>query len=301
MNKKILVLITIVIAIILFVIVTGLIFYYLFYYEKPEEEVDLEDEDSFSIIETEPIPYDDEGEYRFNTGTAEFVVYPPNLETFEFGYFEAYNNGEKVYSTTPLYMITDLLAFEYNGNKYIIISEYSGGAHCCFEEYIFLLDKNNDLELIGILDLGNAHILEDSLFMKDENLYIKIFDDRFAYFYTPYISSYFFIQYLKIEQDNLIASNNNFQEDYLKEAIRCENNLKEQLEQEIEEFESYSPLLVCITINYLLAGQEQEAWQKFEQYSVQVPLGRYGTSVNLEDFKQGLIQLYQSESIPIRK
>lgn len=301
MNKKILVLITIVIAIILFLIVTGLIFYYLFYYEKPEEEVDLEDEDSFSIIETEPIPYDDEGEHRFNIGTAEFVVYPPNLETFEFGYFEAYNSGEKVYSTTPLYMITDLLAFEYDGNKYIIISEYSGGAHCCFEEYIFLLDKNNDLELIGILDLGNAHILEDSLFMKDDDLYIKIFDDRFAYFYTPYVSSYFFIQYLKIEQDNLIASNNNFQEDYLKEAIRCENNLKEQLEQEIEEFESYSPLLVCITINYLLADQEQKAWQKFEQYSVQVPLGHYGTLVNLEDFKQGLIQLYESESIPIRK
>ena len=297
MNKKILVLITIIIAIILFVVVAGLIFYYLLYYEKPEEEVDLEDEDDFSIIKAEPMPYEED--YRFNIGTAEFVIYVPDLEAFEFGYFEAYNNGEKVYSTTPLYMIMDLLAFEYNGNKYIIISEYSGGAHCCFEEYIFLLDKNNDLELIGILDLGNTHILEDSLFMEDDDLYIKIFDDRFAYFYTPYVNSYFFIQYLKIEQDNLIASNNNFQEDYLKEAIRCEDNLKEQLEQEIEEFESYSPLLVCITVNYLLAGQEQKAWQEFEQYSVQVPLEHYGTSVNLEDFKQGLIELYQSESIPI--
>ena len=299
MNKKILILITIVIAIILFVVVAGLIFYYLLYYEKTEKEVDLKDEDTFSIIKAEPIPYEED--YRFNIGTAEFVIYAPDFETFEFGYFEAYNNGEKVYSTAPLYMIMDLLAFEYNENKYIIISEYSGGAHCCFEEYIFFLDKNNDLELIEILDLGNAHILEDSLFMENDDLYIKIFDDRFAYFYTPYVNSYFFIQYLKIEQDNLIASNNNFQEDYLKEAVRCENNLKEQLEQEIEEFENYSPLLVCITVNYLLAGQEQKAWQKFEQYSVEVPSEHYGTSVNLEDFKQGLIQLYELESIPIRK
>jgi len=299
MNKKTLVLISIIIAIILFVIVAGLIFCYLYYYDKPEEEDDLEDEDSFSIIKAESMPYEED--YSFGIGTAEFVIYAPDLETFEFGYFEAYNNGEKVYSTAPLYMIMDLLAFEYNGNKYIIISEYSGGAHCCFEEYIFFLDKDDDLELIGVLDLGNTHISEDSLFMENDDLYIKIFDDRFAYFYTPYINSYFFVQYLKIEQDNLIASNNNFQEDYVKEAIRCENDLKEQLEQGIEEFENYSSLLVCITVNYLLAGQGQKAWQELEQYSAQVPLEHYGALVDIEEFKQGLIQLYQSESVPIKR
>jgi len=60
-------------------------------------------------------------------------------------------------------------------------------------------------------------------------------------------------------------------------------------------------LLVCITVNYLLAGQEEEAWQKFEQYSVQVPLNYYGDLVDLEQFKQDLINLFQSETISVRK
>jgi len=199
-------------------------------------------------------------------------------------------------------MVLDILAFKYQWNEYIIVSDYSGGAHCCFSEYIFCLGENNELKFIGSLDLGETHISEESLVMKGKNLFIKIFDDRFAYFYTPYVNSYFFAQYLEVEDDQLIINNTDFQADYLEQAFRCENDLKEQLaKQETEEFENYSPLLVCITVNYLLANEEEEAWQKFEQYSVQVPLNYYGDLVDLEQFKQDLINLYQSESILIRK
>jgi len=299
--KKILILTTVVIIVVLLILLIGAGIYFFYYYQNPDKENDSEDQKElgFSIIETDPIPYDQE--YRFNIGKAEFIIYPPDLETFEFGYFEAYNKGEKVYSTEPLYMIMDLLAFQYDSNKYIILGEYSGGAHCCFQNYIFLLDENDDLELIAILDLGEATILEDNIFIKDEDLYIKIFDDRFAYFYTPYVTSYLFAQYLKVEGDKLIESNKDFQKDYLKEAVKCENDLEKELTQGSEEFDSYAPLLTCIAINYLLADQEQEAWQKFEEYSVQVPLSYYGTSINLESFKQEIIGLYQSESIPFRR
>ncbi len=304
MNKKILILITIVITIIIFVLIIGALVFYFFFYqpdqEKSKDEEKVSDWKNFSILKAGEIPYDEE--YRYEVDTAEFVIYPPDLESFEFGYFEVYNKGEKVYTSTPLYMVLDILAFKYQWNKYIIVSDYSGGAHCCFSEYIFCLGENNELKFIGSLDLGETHILEESLIMKGKNLYIKIFDDRFAYFYTPYVSSYFFSQYLEVEDDQFIINNVDFEKDYLEEAFNCENDLEEQLaEQETEEFENYSPLLVCITINYLLAGQEEEAWQKFEHYSVQVPLNYYGGLVDLKQFKQDLINLFESEPITIRK
>lgn len=307
MNKKILVLISILIAIIISVLIIGAVVFYFFFYqsdqEKPEDEEDTEDTSdwkNFSILETGEISYDEE--YRYEISTAEFVIYPPDLETFEFGYFEVYNKGEKVYTSTPIYMILDILAFSYQWNEYIIVSEYSGGAHCCFSEYIFYLGKNNELKFIGTLNLGETHILEESLVMKGKKLYIKIFDDRFAYFYSPYFNSYFFAQYLEVQDDQIIINNIDFHQDYIEEAFICENDLEEQLaKQETEEFEDYSSLLVCITVNYLLAGEEEEAWQKFEQYSVQVPLNYYGDLVDLEQFKQDLIDLFESETISIRK
>ncbi len=284
MNTKIIILISVIIIILVLALIAGLIFY--LYYSEEEEIVSKEDE--FSIIKTEQVSFDKEQAYEI--GTAEFIVYPPDFENFDFGYFEAYNKGEKVYASTPLYMIMDILAFEYKGKKYIILSDYSGGAHCCFEEYVFLLD--DDLELIETLELGETTILEDSLIMEDDKLYIKIFDDQFAYFYTPYVTSYFFVQYLEVKDDELIINNSAFEEEYIQEAERCEDELEEQIEQGVGSFENYSPYLVCITLNYLLAGKEDLAWQKFESYSSRVPLDYYGEEVDLDQFKQDFIELY---------
>jgi len=129
MNKKILILITIIIAIILFLLMVVGVIYFFYYYESSDKDDDLEDEEeasdwkNFSILKTGEIPYDEE--YRYEISTAEFVIYPPDLETFEFGYFEVYNKGEKVYTSTPIYMVLDILAFKYQLNKYIIVSDYS--------------------------------------------------------------------------------------------------------------------------------------------------------------------------------
>ncbi len=297
MNKKVLILISLAVGVFVVILAAaGLIFYFFFYQTERakikgrEETGEVSDSADFSILEAKEIPFGEE--YSYEIGTAEFVVYPPDLENYQFGYFEVYNRGEKIYASAPLYMVLDILAFEYQGNKYVILSDYSGGAHCCFRDYIFYLTEDDELKFMGSLDLGETHILEESLLVKGKNLYLKIFDDRFAYFYTPYVNSYFFPQYLKVEGDQLTISNTDFQEDYLEQALGCENDLEEKLaEQKTKEFENYSPLLVCITANYLLAGQEKKAWQKFEDYSVQVPLDYYGELVNLEQFKQDLINL----------
>jgi len=293
MFSKILVLIFVSFFIILILIaVGGLIFY--FYFWPSKEEGFVSEETYFSILKKEAIAFDLKEEYHYNLETAEVIIYPPDFENYQFGYFEVYNKKEKIYSSTPTYLVSDLLAFQYQENKYIIISDYSGGAHCCFEEYVFFLNKANELKLIAVLDLGNTHLSEDSLFIKNKALYLKIFDDRFAYFYTPFASSYFFVQYFKIAADQLILSNNDFPEEYLSEALRCEEELNQELEQEEKEelFEFYSPLLACLTTNYVLAGQEEEAWQKFDRYSRQVPLNYY-TEIDLEQFKQELKEILE--------
>lgn len=208
---------------------------------------------------------------EYEIGTAKFKIFPkvykPETRKYLWGYFEVYNKGERIYTSEPIYAISDLLAFEYQGNKYIILSEYSGGAHCCFREYIFVLDKNNNLKLIEILPLRNAHISKDSLIVKDGKLYLRVKDDRFAYFHTAYAASYFFNQYFLIDGDKLIKSNTNFKHEYIEEARRCEKELDKRLsEDKVHYLEEWVPLMICKVVNYLLAEDEEKAWEKFEDY-----------------------------------
>ncbi|MBZ9569920.1 hypothetical protein KJA16_03385 [Patescibacteria group bacterium] len=212
---------------------------------------------------------------EYEIGSAKFVIFPKiyKEETKEYlwGYFEAYDKDEKIYTSEPVYAISDLFAFEYQNNKHIILSEYSGGAHCCFQEYIFVLDTNNNLKIIKILPLGNAHITKTSLLVKNGKLYLVIKDDRFAYFHTAYAASYFFNQYFSIHEDNLIESNANFKQEYIEEAINCENDLnKRLLEDESQYIENWFPLLVCKVVNYIAAGETEKAWGEFEAYFAKV-------------------------------
>ena len=224
----------------------------------------IEKEEGYKILD-EMSFWEENSVKEYKIGTADFKIYPPNKESYQFGYFEAYNNGEKIFSSEPVYQISDLLSFEYKNNKYIIVSDYSGGAHCCFLEYIFILDKDNNLKLIKNIPAGNTHISGNNLILKEKKLYIVNSDDRFAYFYTAYAGSYFFQRYFRINEDDLIESNLDFKDKYLKEAEDCEKDLNEKLQTE-EGYELLFPELTCKVINYLIAGENQKAWDKFEEY-----------------------------------
>jgi len=264
------------IVIILAIIVGGGILSYLEYFKK--EIISLS---KFLEIKKPPKLYSILDELNFigeksvkeyKIGSALFKIFP-QLE-MNFGYFEAYNNkGQRIYASQPVYAISNLLSFEYKNNKYIMISEYSGGAHCCFTTYIFMLDTENNLKLIDTLNLGNTSIKRDNLLSKSGKLYLLVYDDRFAYFYTPYAGSYFFKKYYLIEEDKLTIKNSDFKEKYISEAIRCKTELNNQFEKlskgEIAtssfSFELSSPYLVCLTANYILAGEEETAWQELHE------------------------------------
>ncbi len=201
--------------------------------------------------------------------TAVFKIYPPNIEKNKNAKLEVYNKNEKIY-TSETYNYSNLIAFEYRDYKYIIINEYSGGAHCCSTAPIFVLDKDKDLKLIETLDLENTSISEKSLIEKNEKLYLAASDDRFAYFHVPYAGSYFFMQYYLIENGVLTKNNFDFKEDYIIEAEKCRKEADNYFEnikrkENISGFESWSPYLVCASVNYILSGQEEKAWQEFDE------------------------------------
>ncbi len=278
-----------IIAVLIIIVIAAAVYWFI---SKPESVVEPE-ENYLSIIETETVSFG-EG-HTYSIDSAEFIIYPPDLDNFNFGYFEAYNNGELVYESVPQYAVLDFLAFETSDGKYFVLSDYSGGAHCCFKEYIFFL---NDEELKPIKELytGNASIREEDLVLKDNNIYLQVFDDRFAYFYTPYANSYFFFQHLKVDGDEIEIANSSFVLDHLQEVEKCENEIEEILPDSSLDFESYAPKLVCIAVNYIIASQEDKAWNKVQDYFTKIPLEFYGLSVDFETFKNEFLDLYQLES-----
>jgi len=244
-----------------------------------------QEQQALSVIELERIPSGQN--YEYNIDSAKFIIYAP--------YFEAYNNGELIYKSKPLYMVSDLFAFQTNDGKYIIVNNYSGGAHCCSEGYVFFL-SNGELKLIKKLFTGNASISKESLMSKDDNVYIKVFDDRFAYFYAPFAGSYFFPQHLKVNKENIETDNSIFKQDYLEEAQECEKEINQAATDNLSGFESYSPMLVCVAVSYSLAGQEETAWDKVESYFNIIPLDLNGEDVDFETFRQEFTVLYQKEA-----
>ena len=273
-------------AIVGIIIAVGLGIFFMFY-KNYEEEIEFAEEKMYGPeIMAEQIDFFGKNfvqEYKING--AEFKIYPLDGEKFIWGYFEAYNNGQKVYSSEPVYAIFKLLKFECLGSKYIILSEYSGGAHCCFREYIFWLSEEKALKLIKVLPLGNVSIEKESLVLKDGKLYLKIKDDRFAYFYTSYVGTYFFDNYFLLSKNKLSERNFDFKEEHTKEAERCEKELADLSGDKTEYLEEWFPFLICRTTNYLLAGREDKAWQGFEEY-----FDKFRSQLDPLAVKEGIIE-----------
>ncbi len=175
--------------------------------------------------------------------------------------FVAYNNGIKIYEI-PMSEASPhsggISAFEYKNNKYISISDYSGGAHCCYSYYVFVL-TDKELKLVSILD-GYIEITTAG-----DKVYLSKLDDRFDYFYSSHASSYFFKRYFLVDNDKIIESNVDFQTDYLKKAEDCDKELNKGLQQNEYSGLSFSNL-VCKVVNYLIIGDSDKAWINFEDY-----------------------------------
>lgn len=211
----------------------------------------------------------------YKLGSVEFKIYPldESGQDIKDGFFEVYNNGKKIFSSADSsWQISGLLAFKFKNNEYVVVGDYSGGAHCCDTDYLFRINSANGVKLIKTFSMGNASINKENLIFKNKNLYLALDDDRFAYFHVSYASSPFFNQYYKIEGDNLVLANNDFKEDYIKVAENCDSDINSTFDKMASSskedyfFEDWFSNLVCRTVNYKLAGEDTLAWQGFEDY-----------------------------------
>ncbi len=165
-------------------------------------------------------------------------------------------------------------AFDYDGRRYIVTADYSGGAHCCFGWYVFTLDPQNNLDLVpanaDIAEMGNVYPEgEANLAQKDGKLYLALADDRFSYYCGTYAESPAVMRYFLIEPVGLTMANADFSDAFTVEAQRDDAALKTYYNSSLvssgdEAKAARCKLLVERSANYLLAADASSAWDGFD-------------------------------------
>jgi len=179
--------------------------------------------------------------------------------------------GERIISG----ILSDSFAFEYQNDKYILTYDHSGGAHCCGNLYVFRIDENNDLVLLGssapIWVKGNLFsISENNLKEKNGKLYLVTIDDRFAYYFGFYAGSPFFNRYFLIERNGLTLANVDWKEEFIENARKADEELK-SLYEEIAKLKNertawdWMRILTEKVVNYIVAREDERAWENFEE------------------------------------
>jgi hypothetical protein len=196
-------------------------------------------------------------------------------------YFEIYSKDRRVFKSEKAYFISNIFALEYNENKYLVINyDPSGGMHCCFTPYIFLIDKNDNVKLIKkFREIDISTSLDPiNFFIKNNKLYVSWSDPRFTFFdglafaYSPTFERFFLI-----ENEKVIEVSKDFKEDYLKEASEYEKEIrniigsakkmsKEKLREEKDIlYQKWFSRLLAKTVNLIMAGEKEKAFKEFDR------------------------------------
>ncbi|GEM_PF-4236757 len=186
--------------------------------------------------------------------------------------------------------LSQAYTFIHQGNRYIVVAAYSGGAHCCYEWHILkvindhfkrIQPLNSQGEPVDISIGGNIRPhKERDLMIKNNKLYLVLDDDRFAWGCDSYASTPFLKKHFLIDNDKIVLKNGDFTEGYLNAAYQAEKTLKVHIlqpaELEIWQRERLCNYLIKITSNYLLAQENNKAWQKFNEYASIIQEKRFG-------------------------
>jgi hypothetical protein len=122
------------------------------------------------------------------------------------------------------YKIVEMCHVQLNKKDYLLVNEWTGGAHCCFFWHLYKIDDNRISKIIK-MDLGNlGESYDDSIFELNNNLFIKKGDDRFAYFGTSFAGSFFFDNYFLIQSNRMVPAYKYFIKEY-------EENYKDSLSE----------------------------------------------------------------------
>ncbi|MBX4200653.1 hypothetical protein KW786_00835 [Candidatus Parcubacteria bacterium] len=236
----------------------------------------------------------------YKLGDAEFKIYPMDDSTNKGGYFEVYQQSKKVFSSEPNYGIGELVAFKLGENKYVIVDDYSGGAHCCDTDYLFRINKDSQVKLLKKFEMGNARLTKESLLFKNSKLYLVLMDDSFQYFHVPYALSYFFTQYYRLDGDNVVVANSDFKDDLIRTAEACEAKILKDPIKADDQGHYWLNDLICYVTNYTLAGKQADALKKFDGYFNHFyPSGtgkdEFGEVIKRDTLKKEIIDILKDE------
>jgi len=178
-------------------------------------------------------------------------------------------------------------AFDYQGSRYIVVADFTGGEHCCFGWYAFTLDAQNILNpvpsAVSLADMGNVYPEgEDNLVEKNGNLYLKLADDRFMYFCGSFQDSPVIYRYFQLADGKLVAKNEDFKEEFVKAAEKNEEDLGKYYNTSENSYpDTDLPSVRCRyfterTANYLAANESGRAWDGFDAlYAKLAPMNPY--------------------------
>jgi hypothetical protein len=298
----------ILIILILAVIVGGGILVYLRYFnkeisslakfpeiKKPEkvitEEKELKEEiscieinESLDLTTVKEKTYPLTGKEEYWIGDGEFKVVGKIKENL-LSDIRVYKKHTELMKIADYPYGSSLWCFSYNDYKYVILEGFTGGAHCCESQYIFVVTPNGELKFIRNITTELEAISLSSLVFKNGKLYIKLTDSRFEYFFGPHPSAFYVDQHFLIDGEKMILDNSEFKEEYIKKA---EEKTKDCFE--VKNWEEQAPIL-CIgelVVNYLLAGEEETAWKIAEEFFNEFPdvKDADGNKITLEEFRK---------------
>jgi hypothetical protein len=116
--------------------------------------------------------------------------------------------------------------FNGDGKKNVLISSYTGGAHCCVMLFIGVME-NGKFYIPDTLFLGNAwYNIEDS--EKDRTLEIQTGTDMFAYAFTNYAETRFPPRVYRVKKSKF--------KDVTKDYPKIVNNYIDELKTDLKEF-----------------------------------------------------------------
>ena len=176
---------------------------------------------------------------------------------------------------------------EANSTAYWIISEYSGGAHCCGVYHFFA--KPGGGKPVDYLGQTRGHNggplpLKELLIIKDDKIFFQDMDNRFDYFHESHAGSMLVNTpdtFYEVTPSSIKINNAPFQERYLKDAVRADQEIAEAAAKRTGKppailkpvfgpgldgmlfTDDLGQLLVKRTLYYLYAREDQKGWDTF--------------------------------------
>jgi len=219
-------------------------------------------------------------------GSVSFRLAPGHEETKLMGPVPSWLNIMVLDREFP---VVDLPASFYTGyrhlylapTEYWIITEYTGGMHCCTRYHVFSRPApGKSVIYLGATTDGEVGRSEPFLFCRDNSLYLEDQDVRFRHFHTSHADSrLLFPRYYQITPFTLSVDNKSFRDRYLQLARETQGKIEKILAERktfpaaiLSDYQTgmvYSDLLGQLlakrTILNIYAGDATTGWTKLTE------------------------------------